>query len=137
MSPPAPCGVVRRATVVIVDDAPDLRLLLEAAIAQDGRLQVVAAVGDGLAAVEAVRRHQPDVVLMDVSMPVLDGIAATRTLTTEHPGLPVVLFTGYADDVLAHTARAAGAVQLIGKDVPVSAVVEALLAHLAPPDPAA
>lgn len=133
MSPHAAHDVPRRGTVVIVDDAADLRLLLETAIAQDGRLEVVAAVGDGHAAIAAVRHHHPDVVLMDVSMPVLDGVAATRLLTAEHPGLPVVLFTGYDHQVLSDTARAAGAAELVGKDLPVRRLVEKLLTHSGPP----
>lgn len=118
--------------VLVVDDAADLRFLLSQAIELDGRMQVSEAVGDGRAAIAAVGRFRPDVVLMDVAMPIMDGVTATRELVRQHPALPIVLFTGYADDVLAETAAAAGAAAIIGKDRPVREVVAELFAHADP-----
>ncbi len=112
--------------VVIVDDASDLRFLLEQAIHRDGRLRVLASVGDGQAGLDAVERHRPDIVLMDVSMPVMDGLTATRCLRARHPELPVVIFTGFADDELAVSAQKAGGSAFLAKDRPLTEVIATL-----------
>ncbi|MFA9445847.1 response regulator transcription factor [Egicoccus sp. AB-alg6-2] len=116
-----PCGVV------IVDDAADLRLLLVFALGRDPRLTVLADVEDGAQAIEAVREHEPDVVLMDVAMPVMDGITATRLLTRDHPDLPVVVFTGYGDGRVEAEAREAGAAAFLDKTVPLTTVADTLV----------
>ena len=118
----APCGVV------IVDDAIELRKLLVLALGRDPRLQVLADVGDGEQAIDAVQRHGPDVVLMDVAMPVMDGITATRVLKREHPDLGVVVFTGYGDDRVAAEATDAGADAFVDKSSPLSEVADLLVA---------
>ena len=61
---------------------------------------MVGAAADGEQALELVAEHQPDAILLDLHMPVLDGIGATRRLTAEHPGVAVVVLTTYADDEL-------------------------------------
>lgn len=114
-------------TVVLVDDAVDLRTLIGLALRRDGRLKVVAEVGDGVAAIAAVEEHRPDLVLMDVSMPVMDGITATRRLKATFPDLCVVMFTGYADDRLEVESQDAGAAAFIDKSVPLPELVDALV----------
>lgn len=116
-----PCGVV------IVDDAADLRKLLVLALGRDPRLTVLADVGDGQQAIEAVRVHGPDIVLMDVAMPVMDGITATRLLKQDFPDLPVIVFTGYGDERVEAEAREAGAAAFLDKTAPLSAVADALI----------
>lgn len=117
--------------VLLADDAADLRFLLTQALSLDGRLEVVAAVGDGRAALEAIAAHLPDVVLMDVAMPVMDGLTATREVKARWPQLPVIIFTGYADAVVAAGAEEVGADAFVGKDRPLAEVVDTLLAHSA------
>lgn len=114
-------------TVVLVDDAVDLRTLIGLALRRDGRLKVVAEVGDGVAAIAAVEEHRPDLVLMDVSMPVMDGITATRRLKATFPDLCVVMFTGYADDRLKVESQDAGAAAFMDKSVPLPELVDALV----------
>ena len=114
--------------VVIVDDAEDLRHLFRMALRRDGRLTVLADVGDGRQGVDAVASLGPDVVLMDISMPVMDGLAATREIKKARPTLPVLVFTGYADDRLADEARTAGADGFLDKSTPLDEVIEALMA---------
>lgn len=114
-------------TVVLVDDAVDLRTLIGLALRRDGRLKVVAEVGDGVAAIAAVEEHRPDLVLMDVSMPVMDGITATRRLKATFPDLCVVMFTGYADDRLEVESQDAGASAFMDKSVPLPELVDALV----------
>ena len=66
---------VRVARVVLVDDTPDLRDLLSLAFGPDDGFEVVAEAGDGREAIEVVGGHRPDVVLLDLAMPVMDGLA--------------------------------------------------------------
>src|SRR5262249_6332911 len=72
-------------------------------------IDVVGAAADGQQAVELVAQRQPDAILLDLHMPVLDGIGATRRLTAEHPGVAVVVLTTYADDTSVREALRAGA----------------------------
>ncbi len=72
-------------------------------------LEVVSAVADGEQALAAVAEHQPDAILLDLHMPVLDGVGATERLTREHPEVAVVVLTTYADDETIITALKAGA----------------------------
>jgi CheY-like chemotaxis protein len=116
--------------VVIVDDAADLRKLLVFACNRDERLEVLADVGDGKLGVEAVHRHRPDIVLMDVSMPVMDGLTATRQIKTAFPELPVVILTGYGDARVAEEAATSGADAFVDKTTPLSRLAD-LLAELA------
>ena len=114
--------------VVVVDDSEDLRMLLSLAFKRDGRVQVLASVGDGQQGIDAVREHSPDVVLMDVSMPVMDGLTATRRLKQEFPDLPVLILTGYGDARLEEEAARAGADIFMDKTQPLNAVVDAVVA---------
>ena len=114
--------------VVVVDDVADLRMLIGRAFKRDGRLDVLASVGNGELGIEAVREHPPDVVLMDVSMPVKDGITATRELKQEFPELPIMILTGYADERLEEEARQAGADGFIDKSKSLPEVVDAVAA---------
>lgn len=114
--------------VVVVDDVADLRMLIGRAFKRDGRLDVLASVGNGELGIEAVREHHPDVVLMDVSMPVKDGITATRELKQEFPELPIMILTGYADERLEEEARQAGADGFIDKSKSLPEVVDAVAA---------
>ena len=114
--------------VVVVDDVADLRMLIGRAFKRDGRLDVLASVGNGELGIEAVREQHPDVVLMDVSMPVKDGITATRELKQEFPELPIMILTGYADERLEEEARQAGADGFIDKSKSLPEVVDAVAA---------
>ena len=79
-------------------------------------IEVVGAAADGEQAVELVAAHQPDAILLDLHMPVLDGIGATRRLSAEHPGVAVVVLTTYADDGSVLDALRAGARSYLTKD---------------------
>lgn len=114
--------------VVVVDDAVDLRMLIALALDRDSRLQVLASVGDGRQGIDAVRRLSPDVVVMDVSMPVMDGITATRRLKDEFPDLPILILTGYGDSRLEEEAAKAGADSFMEKSQPLTAVADAVAA---------
>ncbi|WP_105972684.1 response regulator transcription factor [Streptomyces geranii] len=102
--------------VVIVDDQTLIRDGLVTICALLPDVEVVAAVGDGQQALVAVEEYAPDVVLMDLRMPRMDGIEATRAVTARHPHTHVVVLTTYSDDESVSAALAAGALGYLTKD---------------------
>jgi DNA-binding NarL/FixJ family response regulator len=95
--------------VLIVDDDDLMRAGLQSVLASDESIQVVGEIGDGRAAVPSTREHRPDVVLMDVRMPGLDGIAATREVLASSPDVKVVILTTFEEDDYIFGALNAGA----------------------------
>ncbi|HEY2311176.1 MAG TPA: response regulator transcription factor [Gaiellaceae bacterium] len=102
--------------VLIADDHRLFAEALEAILTTDDRIEVVGQASDGAQAVELARRLDPDLVLMDVSMPVLDGFEATREIREETAGVRVLMLTGSnsRDDV--DRSREAGAAGYVTKD---------------------
>ncbi len=95
--------------VVVVDDHPAVRLgLADFLDAQEG-IEIVGQAENGAQAVEVSRSTNPDVVVMDIRMPELDGIEATRLIKESSPTTGVILLTAYEEDELAVAGRAAGA----------------------------
>ena len=116
-----------KVTVVIADDQRLFAEALEAILSTDGRIAVVGRALDGRTAVDLAREHQPDVVLMDIAMPVMDGIDATRTIRTELPETRVVVLTGSQAPQDISRARAAGAAGYVTKDQIAGDLVRAIL----------
>jgi DNA-binding NarL/FixJ family response regulator len=114
--------------VLLVDDQALFREALAVLLGVRAEIEVVGEAADGAAALERSAALQPDVVLMDLHMPVLDGIAATRRLRVEQPGVRVLALTTFDDDEDVFAALRAGAVGYLLKDVPSDRLVEALLA---------
>jgi DNA-binding NarL/FixJ family response regulator len=102
--------------VMIVDDHQLVRAGLASLIEAAEDLDVVGAAADGVEAIEVAARTQPDVVLMDLSMPNMDGVSATRALLEQRPGVAVVVLTSFADQARVAEALAAGAVGYLLKD---------------------
>jgi DNA-binding NarL/FixJ family response regulator len=102
--------------IVIADDQASVREGLVLLLGGLPGIEVVGAAGDGEQALELVAEHQPDAILLDLHMPVLDGIGATRRLVAEHPGVAVVVLTTYADDNSVIEALQAGARSYLTKD---------------------
>jgi len=113
-SPADPAGPPLR--IVIADDQASVREGLVLLLGGLPGIEVVGAAGDGEQALELVAEHKPDAILLDLHMPVLDGIGATRRLTAEHPGVAVVVLTTYADDSSVLDALHAGARSYLTKD---------------------
>jgi DNA-binding NarL/FixJ family response regulator len=117
-------GVVIR--VVLIDDDPlvrsGLRMLLEGA---EG-IEVVGEADDGRGALGAVDRHRPDVVLMDIRMPTVDGITATRLLRSQPDPPAVLVLTTFDADELVLRALRAGAAGFLLKDTPPTEIVRAI-----------
>ena len=101
---------------LVVDDHDSVRAILAAILSEYG-LDVVGVCADGREAVEASRELRPDAVVMDVRMPVLDGIAATREIKEVSPTTRVVLLTAYEEEDLRTAALAAGADEFVLKGV--------------------
>jgi DNA-binding NarL/FixJ family response regulator len=101
--------------VLIVDDQRTFAEALELALAKEKDMRVVDVVTDGDAAVEAAAQHRPDVVLMDVAMPGMSGIEATRRIKGVEPEAQILILSGYEDDHLLARAVQAGALGLLRK----------------------
>jgi DNA-binding NarL/FixJ family response regulator len=112
--------------VVVVDDEQlvrsGLRMILESA----GDVEVVGEAANGAAAVEQVRRHRPDAVLMDIRMPAMDGLAATREITALPDPPKVIMLTTFELDEYVHAALENGAVGFLLKDIPPRDLVQAV-----------
>ena len=102
--------------IVIADDHGVVRAGLTQLVGAPADMEVVAAVGGGVEAVEAIGRERPDVALMDLSMPDLDGISATRQALERAPDTSVVILTSFADRDRIVEAIEAGAVGYLLKD---------------------
>jgi DNA-binding NarL/FixJ family response regulator len=94
--------------IVCADDHPLVRKGLAAIIAQEADLELVAEANNGREAVELYRRHRPDVLLMDLRMPELDGITATRMILAEDPAAKILALTSYDGDQDLFQALEAG-----------------------------
>ena len=102
--------------VLVVDDHPVLRSGLEQLVTGAGDMEVVGSAADGGAALEQVRATAPDVVLMDLQMPGVDGVTATRTILAETTGTQVLVLTSFSDGERIVAALDAGAVGYLLKD---------------------
>jgi two-component system, NarL family, response regulator LiaR len=102
--------------VLIVDDHGIVREGLKMYLAVDSEFEVVGEASNGAEAVEECRRLQPDVVLMDLVMPVMDGAAATARIREMYPTVQVVALTSFAADDLVQRALDAGAISYLLKD---------------------
>jgi DNA-binding NarL/FixJ family response regulator len=114
--------------VLLVDDQALFREALSTLLEVRPEIEVVGEAEDGDAALRRTAELRPDVVLMDLHMPVLDGIAATRRLRVEHPEVRVLALTTFDDDEDVFAALRAGALGYLLKDVSGNRLVEALLA---------
>jgi DNA-binding NarL/FixJ family response regulator len=113
-----------RLRVVIADDQPMMRAGFKAVLEATGDIVVVGEAGNGVEAIQAAAEHGPDVVLMDIRMPVMDGIEATRQL----PRQKVLILTTFGLDDYIIAALRAGASGFLLKDAPTAKVVEAVRA---------
>lgn len=114
--------------VLVVDDQRVVREGLEMLLGLVDSVTVVGAAADGEEALARVAAERPDVVLMDLHMPRMDGIEATRRLAETAPGLPVVVLTTYTDDERVLAALQAGARGFLTKDAGAAEIERALLA---------
>ena len=114
--------------ILLADDHNVLRQGMAQVLSAQPDMHVVAQAENGRLAVQLANEHKPDVILMDVRMPVLDGVAATRLLTQRHPTIRVIMLTTFDDDDYVFDGLRAGAVGYLLKDVPSAKLVEAIRA---------
>jgi DNA-binding NarL/FixJ family response regulator len=112
--------------VVICDDQAIIRDGLEMLLTLEKDIEVVGQAQDGAEAVDLVAQHQPDLVLMDLKMPGMNGIEATRQIRTRHPAVKVLVLTTYDDDEWVFDAIRAGAAGYLLKDTPREEVIKAV-----------
>ncbi len=119
-------GVIR---IIIADDqslfVEGLRYILEARASD---MRVVATVANGEQAIEAAERLQPDIILMDVRMPLMDGVEATRIIHQRLPGCRILMLTTFPDDEYVHAALRSGAVGYLLKNRPLSELIHSIRA---------
>jgi DNA-binding NarL/FixJ family response regulator len=110
--------------ILAADDHPLIRAGVAAFLATEPGIEVVAEAENGEEALERYREIQPDLVLMDLSMPVMDGLEATRAILAEFPEARIVVLTTYAGDEDIHRALDAGAMGYMVKDMMVAEVLK-------------
>jgi DNA-binding NarL/FixJ family response regulator len=121
-------AVSGRIRVLIADDHPVVRTGLAAVISQEADLELVAEAENGARAVALFRQHHPDVALMDLRMPVMDGVEAIRAITSEFPSARLLALTTYEGDGDIRRALDAGARGYLLKDMLLTEVITAVRA---------
>jgi PAS domain S-box-containing protein len=114
------------ATVVIVDDADDVRLLVRMQLEMSERYEVIGEGMSGLDAIELAAEHHPDVMILDLSMPGMDGWEALPRVLEKSPETSVVVLTGFDDPGLSERARDLGATALLRKSVSLESIADDL-----------
>jgi len=113
--------------VLVVDDHALFAEALMLTLGIDDRIEVVGSASSGIEAVSLAEALRPDVVLMDVHMPSMDGIEATRRVRNVSPGSRVVMVTAARSPEVAYHALAAGAERCLTKDTPAVSLIDAIL----------
>lgn len=117
--------------ILTVDDHPLMRAGVASFLATEPGLQVVAEAANGEEALEKYRALRPDLVLMDLSMPVMDGLEATRAILEEFPDARIIVLTTYAGDEDVHRALGAGAMGYLLKDMLVTDILKVVRSVIA------
>lgn len=112
--------------VLLTDDQTELALELKSVLETDGRLEVVGIASDGFEALTKMSECQPDVVLMDIRMPNMNGVVATQRIKTEYPDVKVVILTTFDDSDYILNAINNGASGYLLKDIGGAALIDAV-----------
>lgn len=125
-----PSQVSSTIRLVIADDIPLFREMLVHTLEEEDDIEIIAHASNGLEAVEACRLHRPHIILLDVEMPKMNGVEATKAIVADCPATRVVILTAYEDDQLILELIQAGATGYLVKDTHVDEVVKAIrVAH--------
>lgn len=112
--------------ILLVDDHRTVRTGLAAILGEERYMDVVGQAADGKTAVELTQKMHPDVVIMDVRMPRMNGIEATRRIASECPETKVIGFTMQPDESLCKAMQMAGAAACISKSAPIECLIETI-----------
>ena len=115
-----------RVSVVLVDDSVDVRTLVRMRLEASGLFDVVGEAANGEEAIELVIRHEPEAVVLDVSMPAMDGVETLPSILAVRPDTAVVMFTGFGGADLAEEVRSLGASGFIEKSIPLELLPDRL-----------
>lgn len=113
-------------SVVVCDDVPELRRLARIVLEEGGEMLVVGEAGNGREAIEVVERHQPDVVVLDLSMPELDGLEAIPLIHQVAPRAEIVVFSGFEEGKVAEVALSLKASRYVRKGAPLEELRDAV-----------
>ena len=102
-------------TILIADDSPFIRKALRSVFEQEGDFDLCGEAENGRKAVEKAQELHPDLIILDLSMPVMNGLDATRVLKRVMPDLPIIMFSAYSNSSIEMEARSAGASMLVSK----------------------
>ena len=117
--------------VFIADDSSTVRRIIKAFLRQRTDLEVCGEAADGLEAVEKAKVLKPDVILLDISMPEMNGVVAASILKKIMPSIPIILFTMYSENMGKYLASAIGVDAVLSKPDGMTALVKAVEAVLA------
>ena len=119
-------------SVLVVDDNASIRQALCRVFTSEAEFDLCGEAENGREAIEKAQALHPDLIVMDLSMPVMNGIDAARTLKTLMPMVPVIIFSEYSDVFSEQEARSAGISALVSKSEPVSVLIDRVRALLYP-----
>ena len=123
-------------SILIVDDNPTIRQAVRRGFEGRNGFEVCGEAVDGLDAIEKARQLKPDLIVLDFSMPVMNGLEAAAVLSREMPSVPLILFTMHVGAVVASEARSAGISAVVSKDQGSDGLVNQALVLLGlPSDP--
>ncbi|HLF69487.1 MAG TPA: response regulator transcription factor, partial [Actinomycetota bacterium] len=109
---------------IIVDDNEDIRLLLKMELERDGRFEVLGEAADGLQGIMLAERTQPDVIILDLAMPVMDGLQALPELKRVCPAAKIVVLSAFSATMVAEEALACGADTYVEKGVAIKELAD-------------
>ena len=124
MSEPPVTPATEPLTAVVVDDTPDIRMLTRMALEMDSGIRVVGEAENGREGIEVAAQHQPDVVVLDMAMPVMDGLEALPHIKRACPRTRVLVVSGFDDTTMSSSADEAGADGYLQKGAPPALLLE-------------